>query len=281
MNLFCRLTRVEMVKIFSKPRTYIGFATIFLLVPVIMWLVRKYGLDIYENALGSLEDSFVFVGSLTNGLFAAYFLMNVLWVHFPFLIILVSGDVMASESASGAFRILLTRSANRLQVITAKFVATFFYTFSIVFFMGLCCIGFGMLMVGGGDLLVFDKGILILSQNEALLRFLLAYTLAVWAQMTIAALSFLFSTLSSNSVGPIIGTYAVIVVSFILSVLRIDALRYIRPYLFTSYFDVFFAPFAAPIPWSEIASDMLRLGAFIIIFYLISVFVFLRRDITT
>ena len=40
--------------------------------------------------------------------------------------------------------------------------------------MGLVTVGLGVLILGGGDLLVINKGILILSQSEALRRFLIA-----------------------------------------------------------------------------------------------------------
>jgi len=223
----------------------------------------------------------MFVGSLVNGLIVSYFLMNVLWVHFPFFIVLVAGDIVSSEGAAGTFRIWLTRPISRFQVITAKFIATFVYTAVIVCVFGLLSVGLGILIVGGGDLFVFDKGILILSQGEALYRFLIAYLLAVWVQMTVASLCFLFSSLTSNSVGPIIGTYATLVVMFILSVLKIDALKVIHPYLFTSYFDVFFAPFSDPIPWREIAGDVGKLGIFIFVFYLISALSFIRKEVTT
>ncbi|MDD5764628.1 MAG: ABC transporter permease subunit [Candidatus Marinimicrobia bacterium] len=281
MTLLLKATWYEIIKIASKWRTYIGFITIAILVPVIMFLVRKYGFGVQDNALNSMKDSFMFVGSLVNGLIVSYFLMNVLWVHFPFFIVLVAGDVVSSEGAAGTFRIWLTRPISRFQVITAKFIATFVYTAAIVLFLGLLSVGLGMLIVGGGDLFVFDKGILILSQGEALYRFLIAYLLAVWVQMTVASLCFLFSSLTSNSVGPIIGTYATLVVMFILSVLKIDALKVIHPYLFTSYFDVFFAPFSDPIPWREIAGDVGKLGIFILVFYLASAISFIRKEITT
>lgn len=281
MTLLLRATWYEMIKIYSKWRTYIGFFTIAVLIPIIMWLVRKYGFNIQDSALKSMENSFMFIGSLVNGLIVSYFLMNILWVHFPFFIVLVAGDVVASEGASGTFRIWMTRPISRFQVITSKFLATFVYTASIVLFLGIYSIGVGMAIVGGGDLFVFDKGILILSQNEALFRFFIAYLLAVWVQMTVASLCFLFSSLTSNSVGPIIGTYAVIVVSLILSVLQISALDAIRPYLFTSYFDVFFAPFSDPIPWGEIFRNVCKLGIFILVFYMLSLASFLKKDITT
>lgn len=281
MTLLLKATWYEIIKIASKWRTYIGFITIAVLIPVIMFLVRKYGFGVQDNALNSMKNSFMFVGSLVNGLIISYFLMNVLWVHFPFFIVLVAGDVVSSEGAAGTFRIWLTRPISRFQVITAKFIATFVYTAAIVLFLGFLSVGLGMLIVGGGDLFVFDKGILILSQGEALYRFLIAYLLAVWVQMTVASLCFLFSSLTSNSVGPIIGTYATLVVMFILSVLKIDALKVIHPYLFTSYFDVFFAPFSDPIPWREITGDVGKLGIFIFVFYLASAISFIRKEITT
>jgi ABC-2 type transport system permease protein len=273
--------RIELLKIFHRWRTYIGFATIGLLVPIIMLLARKFGFDVQYGDFRKLQDSFIFVGSLVNGLLISYYMMNVLWVHFPFFIILVAGDIVAGEGAAGTFRILLTRPISRWQVMVSKFCATLIYTAALVFFMGAICIGTGILILGGGDLLVFDQGVLILAQSDALLRFLLAYSLAVWVQLTVAALAFLLSTLSNNSVGPIIGTYAVIAVSLILSVLRIPALSKIRPWLFTSYFEVFFKPFSDPIPWAEIAADVTRLGLFIAVFFFISLLIFQYKDIRT
>jgi len=279
--VFLKNIYYEIFKIFSKSRTYIGFVTIIILIPIIMLLVRKYGFEVQDQALRSLGNTFVFVGSLVNGLLISYYLMNVLWIHFPFFIVLVAGDIMAGEGAAGTFRILLTRPVNRFWIITSKFVATIFYTWAIVFFLGICSIGIGMVLVGGGDLFVFDKGILILSQSQAISRFLLAYSLAVIVQLVVASLTFFFSTMTSNGIGPIIGTYAVLVVFYILSVLKISALETIRPYLFTSYFDIFFAPFSDPIPWGEIVHHIGLLTCYIVGFYLASTLIFLKKDITT
>lgn len=281
MILLLKATYYEILKIFNRMRTYIGFATVTLLVPMIMYLAHRFGFDVQDQALRALGDSVMFVGTLVNGLLVSYYLMNVLWVHFPFFIVLVGGDIMAGEAAAGTFRVLMTRPITRFQILTSKFVATFFYTVVIVFYLGIVCIGSGVMIVGGGDLFVFDNGILILSQNEALFRFLIAYGLAVVVQMVVAALTFFFSTIASNGIGPIIGTYAVLVVSLILSVIQIEALETVRPYLFTTYFDVFFAPFADPIPWREIVHKSLYLGGYIIGFYMLSLLVFIRKDILT
>ena len=120
-----KIVRWELLKIFSKWRTYIGFITILILVPLIMLLVGKYGWSLERDAAHALQDSFEYVGTAVNGLLIAYYLMNVLWIHFPFFIILVAGDIMASEGASGTYRLLLTRPINRFQVVTGKYLATY------------------------------------------------------------------------------------------------------------------------------------------------------------
>ena len=114
-----------------------------------MLLVRKFGFDIQDSAIRHLEDSFIIVGSLVNGLLVSYYLMNVLWVHFPFFVILVAGDVVAGEGAAGTFRILLSRSISRFQVTTSKYFATLIYTAAIVFFLGIYSLAMGMMIVGG------------------------------------------------------------------------------------------------------------------------------------
>ena len=276
-----KLIRVELIKIYSKPRTYIGFVTVGLLIPLIMFLIRKFGFNLPQYYLKSLSQNFQMEGNLVNGYLISYYLMSILWVHFPFFIILVAGDSFAGEDSHGTFRILLTRPVSRIQVLTAKYIATFIYTASIVIFLGVISLGTGSLLLGSGDLFVFDKGILILSQNEAIIRFALAYGLAIFVQIIVASLAILLSTISENPIGPIIGTYAVIIVSIILSMLKIEALAAIRPYLFTSYFDVFFAPFAAPIPWQEILDSILALAKFGGLFFILSIIRFIRKDISS
>lgn len=281
MVMLFKIVRWELFKIFSKWRTYIGFITILLLTPLVMLLIRKYGWQFERDAASSIRDTFDYYGRAVNGLFISYYLMNVLWVHFPFFIILVAGDIMAAEGASGTYRVLLTRPVSRLQVVTGKYIATYFYTLTIVLFMGLVTVGIGMLILGGGDLLVVGNGITIFSQSEALGRFLAAYLIASVVQMTVGGLAFVFSTWTSNAVGPIIGSYAVIVVSYILTLIKIDALKVVQPYLFVNYFNVFFAPFSYPIPWHYIAAQLARLLIFIVVFYLISLVSFVRKDIKT
>ena len=278
---FNRILKFELLKTFSRFRTYIGFITIAILLPVVMGLVNEFGFEVPNRFLTDLTSSFQFTGSIVNGYLISYYLMTILWVHFPFFIILVAGDIVSTESANGTFRMLMTRPISRSGVILAKYVTTICYTILIISFLGLFSIVIGKIILGGGDLLVFDKGLLILTEKEAVSRFVLAYLLAIWVQIVVASLAFFFSTLAKSSVAPIIGTYAVVISSIIISVLKIDALDVIKPYLFTTYFDIFFAPFQQPIPFDQIINNCLRLGVFSLIFFIMSYINFIRKDICT
>lgn len=274
------LIKTELIKIYQKPRSYIGFLTIGILIPLIMLLIRKFGFHSPEYYMQSLSKDLLIEGNLINGYLISYTLMSILWVHFPFFIILVAGDSFAGEDSHGTFRLLLTRPVSRIQVLVAKYLATFIYTASIVLFMGIISLVSGVLFLGGGDLFVFDKGILILSQNEAWLRFFIAYCLAIYVQIIVASLAILLSTISENPIGPMIGTYAIIIVSIILSAIKVEALDTIRPYLFTSYFDIIYIPFAVPIPWDDIFSNILALSKFGGLFFILSIIRFIRKDIS-
>ncbi|MCF7885260.1 MAG: ABC transporter permease [Candidatus Marinimicrobia bacterium] len=274
-----KILKFEILKIFSRFRTYIGFLTIAILLPVVMALVKRYGFDVHNRLFDNLTDYFTFTGSVVNGYLISYYLMTILWVHFPFFIILVAGDVVSYETGTGTFRMLLTRPISRSSVIIAKYLATIFYTILIISFLGIFSIVIGKIILGGGDLMVFNKGILILSEKEAIHRFFIAYLLAIWVQIVVASLAFFFSTLAKGSVAPIIGTYAVVLSSIIISILKIDALDVIKPFLFTTYFDIFFTPFRESIPYKEIISECFRLGIFSLAFFIMSYINFVRKDI--
>jgi len=273
-----KIVGFEILKTFSKFRTYIGFITIAILLPVVFALVNKFGFNIQSRVVSQLSESFTFTGKIVNGYLISYYLMTALWIHFPFFIILVAGDIVSTEMSSGTYRILLSRPISRLQLILGKYITIIFYTVLLISFFGIFSILVGRIILGGGNLLVFDKGILILSEKEALYRFFLAYLLAIWIQLSVASLAFLFSTLSKNSVPAIIGSYAFVIFSIIISVLKIDSLEVIKPYLFTTYFDTFFAVFKEPIPYKSILNKSVRSGIFSFIFFSLSVINFSRKD---
>ena len=145
--------------------------------------------------------------------------------------------------------------------------------------MAVLTVGLGVLLFGTGDLLILGRTVVVVAESEALWRIGAAFALATWGMWTVASLAFLFSSLVENGIGPLVGTMAVIIVFYIISNVPADLFTAIKPYLFTSYLDLWQKMFEDPIPWNEVLHSASVLGAFSIGFYAVTWYIFLRKDI--
>ncbi len=269
----------EILKTYRKWRTYIGFIAIGVLVPVVQFALKLEGGGMLKRMTRDLSQDFFFVGNLFNGYFITYFIMNSLWVHVPFLIALVAGDQLAGEATGGTFRILLIRPASRTRILFSKYLTTLFYALTLVSFLAVLSLGLGMFLFGSGDLLVPGRTLTILPKSEMLWRMVLAFGLATWSMWCVASLAFLFSSLVENAIGPIIGTMAVIIMFIIISNIQVEFFESVKPYLFTTYFNIWLKAFEDPIPWQTIARHAVILGGFSVGFYAVTWYIFVKKDV--
>ena len=277
-----KLFWLETYKTFSRWRTYISFGFIALIVIMTEVVMKLSADEILYRMMRSFQKDFLIFGNVLNGWFITAFIMNSLHIHIPFFITLVAGDIVSSEATAGTMRLLLIRPPSRSKIITAKYLTTLFYTTGLVIFLALICITLGLLLFGHGDLMMNYQSklrIVFIPEAEVPLRMLLAFTAAVWSMTVVASLAFLFSTLAENSIGPIIGTMAVVIVFLVLGNFPFDFFRMLSPYLFTTYM-IFWQRFLDdPIPWQEIAWSALILGLHNIGLFSIAFVVFTRKDI--
>lgn len=279
--MLIKLIGIEIIKIFGKKRSLLGFLALAVLMPLIIWGFSKGATGIERDIVRQLEGSFIIVGSVFNGFLVTYITMNFLWVHIPFLIMLVAGDVVAGEGAAGTFRITLIRRISRFQILIAKLIATYFYTILLIIFFAIMSLGLGSLWLGIGDLVVFDEGILILPQEMAWVRFTLAFVFATFVMLVVTTLCFMFSSMVNNGIGPIIGAMAIIIIGLAIANIPIDIFEKISPYIFTSYFNIWQKAFFDPIPWRDIGNDAIVLTIYMLVFIIISTVQFIRKDIST
>ncbi|PIZ61426.1 MAG: hypothetical protein COY19_12385 [Candidatus Marinimicrobia bacterium CG_4_10_14_0_2_um_filter_48_9] len=273
------LIRNEVFKIFSYYRTYLSYLFIVLLVPLIFWGFSIGGSTVERQLTHAMGDQFLMVGKLVNAYTVSYFVMNFLWVHIPFLIALVGGDVLAGEEAAGTYRVYLTRPVSRLKIFNAKAIATLIYTLTVILCLAFMSLGVGAVWMGLGDLIVFQDGILVLPASTAFVRFSLAYGLSFLNMAVVASLAIFFSSMVKNAIGPVIGTMAIIIVFLAVSTLPLDFFVSIRPYFFTTYFDSWAKAFFDPIPW-----DILWQATWVALLHIGlllggSYFIFRRKDI--
>jgi ABC-2 type transport system permease protein len=274
-----RLIYYELIKTFLKKRTYIGFALVAVIVPLAEVAMKLEGGRFLQFSLRSLQQDFFFVGNLYNGWFVAHTMMNSLWLQIPLLISFVAGDQLAGEATAGTYRLILVRPVSRTRIFLSKFSTTAIYAIVFVSFLGVLSVGLALILLGRGDLITMQRGILILPESEVAWRFLAAYTLAAWAMLTIASLAFLFSSFVENAIGPIIGTMGVHSVFLVITLVPVELFKNIKPYLFSNYLNVWMQVFEDPIPWDSIGNSVAILGAYVIGFVFIAWLIFRRKDI--
>ncbi len=282
MKQLWQLYKNELIKAFTTWRTYIGFGAVAIAVPLAMWGFSAGSSSMQRNLLRNFGDEFLTTGNLANGLWASHLLMFTLFVHIPFLITIVAGDVVAGEGTSGTFRIYLTRPISRMKLLTAKLLAAVTYGTGVVAFLAVLSLGLGIWWLGLGDVfLMDDEGILILSWDIALGRFAIAYLLAFYAMLTVTTLTFLFSVMVTNAIGPIVGTMAVLIVMGVLTVINLDAMAWIQGKLFITHLGIWQFAFYDPIPWDQVWESFRVLGIYIIAFTAPAYYLFAKKDILT
>lgn len=274
-----RLTRIELYKVFARRRSYIAFIAIAIIVVITKLAALYEGQEMLDYLTRNLKQSFLFQGNLVNGYMVSYIVLNFLWVHVPFLIVIVTGDLLAGEANAGTFRLLLTRPVSRLSLVTAKYITAMVYALVIVIFLAVFSVGLGLMIFGKGDLMVFLGGLSIFPESDVLWRFAVAYAFGFLSMVTIAAMSLLFSSMSNNSLGPILTTMAIIITFTMISTLDLEVFRIIKPFLLTSYLDTWQLFFYFEIDTEEILKSAVILLFHILIFYVATGFYFSKKDI--
>jgi ABC-2 type transport system permease protein len=280
--MFIRNTYNELVKIIAKPRSYIGFGAITLIILIILFAMKADGMTYISYITQMFEQTVVFEGNLLNGNFVAFLVLQMLVVHVPLLIALVTGDLISGEAATGTIRLLLTRPITRTSVFFSKFFAGCVYTFLILVWIGILALGVSKLIFGGGDVLILrSDGLLVLQDHDVSWRFLAAFCMAFLGLVMIATLSLALSCFSENSIGPIVTTMAIVILFTIIGALDVPALDVVRPYLFTTHMGAWHSFFDDPPPQRQIAASALILLVQIVVLLLVGLLRFRRKDITS
>jgi ABC-2 type transport system permease protein len=274
------LVKIELLKIFKKWRTYIGFIAIGVLVPLLHLAMYLEGQNSLDFITRGLRDSFVLVGNLLNGYWISYIILNALTIHIPFLVALVAGDLLAGEATAGTYRVLITRPVSRMQVVIVKYISGIIYTGSLVLWLAIMSLVIGLIVFGTGELIVMSPdAIIIFEKSDILWRFVLAYGFAALSMSVVCSLAIFFSSLVENAIGPIVATMAIIIIFIILSAFDVEILREIRPYLFTNYILQWREFFYDPLNLDKIVKATLILGGHILLFFTATAIIFKKKDI--
>jgi ABC-2 type transport system permease protein len=236
-----KLLKIELYKIFKRPRTYIAFGAIASIVILIQVALKFDGKTYIDLLLSNLKESIDitddFKSRVLNGYLVCFVILNTLLIQMPLLVALIAGDSIAGEANMGTLRLSLTKPVSRTQYMMVKFAASVVYTLSLLACMALLALFGSILLFGTNDLVVLrSEWIEQIQGFDVMWRYVAAFGFAAVALTTVSALAFLLSVFAENAIGPIIATMSIVIVFTILSEMNIPIYdRTIKPYLFTSH----------------------------------------------
>lgn len=291
-----KLLQIELFKIFKRPRTYIAFVAIAIIITLIQSALYLDGDTYISFLLGTIPaftvEGMAGEGDILNGYFVCYFILQTLLIHVPLLIALVGGDMLAGEANMGTLRLLISKPISRTGLLMGKFIATTIYTLMLLTWMAFLSLFVSMFVFGTGDLLVFQsETIILIPRDDVFWRYLAAFGFAAIAMTAVAALSFFLSMFAENSVGPIVATMSVIIVFTILTTMALPLFELIKDYLFTThmlgwkgFFDIKASSENAAIPGTvQSLPAILRsagiLVIYIVLFVTLTIVLFRRKDV--
>jgi len=234
-----QLLRIEIFKIFKRPRTYIAFAVIALIIILIQVALKFGGKEYVGLMMSGMGDSFEEIPTKTilNGYLVCFIILNLLLIHIPILVALVSGDAIAGEANMGTLRLLVSKPVSRIQLLIVKFTASVFYTMMLLIWVAVLALFLSILLFGVNWLGVArELQFNVMESDDVMWRYACAFCFAAIGLICVASLAFMLSVFSDNSIGPIVITVCVIIVFTILTQMQIPFYdETIKPYLFTTH----------------------------------------------
>jgi ABC-2 type transport system permease protein len=272
----------EFIKILAKPRSYIGIGALTLLICIILFAMKADGSSFISFVTSSFEQTLSFNGTILNGNLIAFIILQMLIVHIPLLVALVTGDLISGEAAMGTVRMLATKPISRTKIVISKFIAGAVYTFILTLWLIFLSLFVSKFIFGSGDLIVLNsEGLVILKEQDILWRYGLSFIVAFLSLLTVSSVSICFSAFAENSIGPIVSTMAVIILFTIIGSMEVSVFQNIKPFLFTTHMASWRSFFEDPVPYSKIFNSIIILVVHNILLVSIAIIKFNKKDITS
>jgi ABC-2 type transport system permease protein len=261
--------RWELRKLVSQKRTYLGLGLAVIL-PVIFVIVQ--GLRNRHD-----HGDNIFATQITQSGLATPVLMLLFLSVFmlPLIASLVSGDIVAAEDGNGTLKTILTRSADRGQIFTAKALAALTYAALAVFLSaavatvaGVAAWGFNRIITYSGTVVSPSEGLLLVFAANA------SYLIPLFA---VASIGVLLSTVTRNSAAAVVGAVGVTILIFIVA--QIPGLEGVKPYLLTEQYEAWHGLLRTPTNWAPIGHSAWVCALYAAPALIAGYLVFLRRDV--
>ncbi len=273
------LIRTELFKIFRQRKTFYAIAAVFVLEAFIMVSAYYQGKEFLDVFLDNLRESFEFQGNLLNGNLIIYLVLNAFWFHIPLILMIVVSGFLTSEYKDRTVEAVLLQTVSKRQFILSKYIAALVFTAFILIVLILSTFAFSYLLFGKGDLVVFLDGLSFFDSAEALERLLLAFLVGSITMFFYATVSITLGVLFQEAtITWIIAALFLIGTTLVLR-LEFDS-DLVNLLFFPKLTDNWQYVFFAEIPYGVIVKKNAVLIVYTLVFGILGMRVFEKRDIT-
>jgi ABC-2 type transport system permease protein len=268
----------ELVKLFGKKRTYIGFGA-FVLVQFAMLYPFRHGHMpwMYERALegnGYLASDYL--SALTV---AVSMLIPQIGLLMPLYVTLVGGDLVAKESEDGTLRMILSRPISRFRLLLVKWLAGYVFSILLVLVLGGVALGIARIVFPWKGMFVFfpSQAFGVLAAGDGALRYIFAQAFLSVNASVMLSIAFMFSCWNMKPAAATILAISVLLASFVLQ--HLPFFEDYQSWLITYHFEKWLLVFQNPIPWPLIFQEQIILFTVSATVFIVGFVAFQIRDI--
>lgn len=276
--MFTRLLKNELLKLFGKKRTYIGFGA-FLLIQVIMLLLFRYGhirAQMERMLQGNGYVAKEYISALTV---AVIMLIPQVALLMPLYAALVGGDMVAKEAEDGTLRMILSRPISRFRLLLTKWVAGIVFSAILVLVLGATALGLARVWFPWGAMFVSWPGIgfNVLAAGTGLKLFLWSLVFMAVNATVVLGFAFMFSCFNMKPAAATILSLSVLFISIVME--NIPFFEDYREWFPTYHFHTWIRIYSQPTPWDSVGTALCVLLALDLTAFLIGLAAFQARDI--
>lgn len=279
--LFLTQLRFELLKMFARMRTYLGFAAFLGMEIILLFMLNTPHVKMHMRHM--IEQNGYGFDEYYSGTTLAVEIIH--WTSFllgALYLALVAGDLMAKEVEDGTMRMLLCRPVSRIRVTVIKFLAAIIYTYVLVAFIGITALLAGLAYRGYGGLFVTvpESDIHIFALIPAargLKLYLCDIPLVALSLTTISSIGFLFSCCNMKPAAASTITLSLIFLDSIFH--NIPYFESLRPYFITTHLSTWLHLYENYPPWGRMMEDYSYLVGLDITCLILGSAIFYRRDL--
>jgi ABC-2 type transport system permease protein len=268
----------ELYKLVHQRMTYLALLAILIIEGVVIFSAYFQGNTILDLLLENLRDSFYFEGNLLNGHLLVYLILNSLWFHLPLILMIVSAGLLTTEYKDKTLQMVMLQPINRASFLISKYVVAIIFSLSVVLLLIATSMGVSYAIFGGGDLVVYLGSLNFFTDQDAFERILWAYACGSLTVVFFSVVSVTIAVLvRETTIAWIASAFFLIVTNLLLKVDFGD--NWVGKYSFVKLNDTWQQLFYQDINWTQIHINNGLLIGYTILFMIVGVIVFNRRDL--